>query len=75
MSVDSVSRSAALSWARGREITPQRLWPALRAHGGVEGLLASGEDELSSDLGSRQLARAVLRGPDDTEALRWAAAV
>ena len=75
MSADSVSRSAALSWARGREITPQRLWPALRSRGGVEALLASGEDELSSDLGSRQLARAVLRGLDDTEALRWAASV
>jgi len=73
--VDSVSRCAALSWARGRELTPQRLWPVLRARGGLEALLASGEDELSSDLGSRELARVVLRAPQDTEALRWAATV
>jgi DNA processing protein len=73
--VDSVSRCAALSWARGRELTPQRLWPALRARGGLEALLASGEDDLASDLGSRELARVVLRGPDDAEALRLAADV
>jgi len=47
----------------------------LRARGGVGALLASSEDELSSDLGSKDLARAVLRGPDDAEAMRWAASV
>ncbi len=67
------SRCAALSWARGRELTPQRLWPVLRARGGVEALLASSEDELSSLLGSPALARAVLRAPEDAEAQRWAA--
>jgi len=68
-----VSRYAALSWARGRALTPQRLWPLLRARGGVEALLASSEDDLAAEFGSRDLARAVLRGGDDTEALRWAA--
>ena len=57
-----VSRCAALSWARGRVVTPQRLWPALRARGGFEALLASSEDELSSELKSKDLARAVLSG-------------
>ena len=69
------SRRAAIAWARGRAVSPQRLWPVLRARGGVDALLASTEDELSSDLGSKDLARAVLRGPDDAEAMRWAAAV
>lgn len=68
-------RRAAFSWARGRALTPQRLWPVLRARGGVEALLASTEDELAADFGSRDLARAVLHGPDDDEALRWAAAI
>ena len=73
MSSGFVSRCAALSWARGRTVTPQRLWPALRARGGFEGLLASTEDDLSTEFKSRDLARAVLRGPEDGEALRWAA--
>jgi len=70
--VSSVSRRAALSWARGRTVSPQRLWPVLRARGGLEELLASGEDELSSEFKSRDFARAVLRGAEDSEALRWA---
>jgi len=70
-----VSRCAALSWARGRVVTPQRLWPVLRARGGVEALLASGQDELAEEFNSADLARAVLRGPDDAEALRWAAGI
>jgi len=69
---NSPARRAALSWARRREPTPQRLWPVLRARGGFEALLAAGEAELSDALGSRERARAVLRGPDDAEALRWA---
>jgi DNA processing protein len=47
----------------------------LRARGGIEALLASSEDELSSELRSKDLARAVLRGPHDAEATRWAAGV
>lgn len=67
------ARRAALSWARTRAITPQRLWPVLRARGGIEALLATSEDELSSEFRSKDLARAVLRGPEDAEAARWAA--
>lgn len=70
-----LARLAALSWARNRTLTPQRLWPVLRARGGVEALLATDEDELSGILGSSDLARAVLRGPGDDEAARWAASI
>jgi DNA processing protein len=70
-----LARRAALSWARSRSLTPQRLWPVLRARGGIEELLATGEDELSGILGSSDLARAVLRGPEDADAARWAAGV
>ena len=73
MSSGLVSRCAALSWARSRALSPQRLWPVLRARGGVETLLTSSEDELAAEFKSRDVARAVLRGPNDTEALRWAA--
>ncbi|HEY1433873.1 MAG TPA: DNA-processing protein DprA [Thermoanaerobaculia bacterium] len=75
MSSGLVSRCAALSWARGRVLTPQKLWPVLRAHGNVEALLGCPEDELAADFGSRQLARAVREGPNDTQALRWAAEI
>jgi DNA processing protein len=68
----STSRCAALSWARGRELTPQRLWPALRSAGGLEEFLSSSEGDLSRLLGSSDRARAVLRSPEDREALRWA---
>ncbi len=70
----SLARRAALSWARG-SVTPQRLWPVLRARGGVEGVLSSEEEDLSAFLGSRERARAVLRAGDDAEADRWAARV
>ena len=72
MSAASTSRCAALSWARGRELTPQRLWPALRSAGGLETFLSSSEGDLSRLLGSSDRARAVLRSPEDREALRWA---
>jgi DNA processing protein len=75
VSPPSVARLCALAWARGRELTPQRLWPALRERGGVEGLLSSGEEELSKFLGSRDRALAVLRAPADREAERWAAEI
>jgi DNA processing protein len=75
VSVPSVARHAALSWAKGRELTPQRLWPVLRARGGLEALLASNEDDLAAELGSRELARAVRRAPDDAQALQWAAGI
>lgn len=72
MSLASVSRRAALSWARAAGLTPQRLWPVLRARGGVEELLSTGESDLAELLGSRERARAVLRGPADREADRFA---
>ena len=72
MSPTSLARRVALVWARGRELTPQRLWPVLRACGSLEALLDAGEDELSERLGSRDRARAVLRAPEDTDVLKWA---
>ncbi len=75
MSRDSVLRRAAISWARSRELTPQRLWPALRARGGVEALLATGQGELAELLGSVSRAHAVLSSCDDAAAERWAAEV
>ena len=72
MSLPSTARCAAISWARGHELTPQRLWPVLRAAGGLEALLSSNEGDLSRLLGSSNRARAVLRAPEDQEALLWA---
>jgi len=72
MSRDPVLRRAAISWARGRELTPQRLWPVLRARGGAEALLSSSEAELSEWLESGERARAVLRSGEDLPAEKWA---
>ena len=72
MSRDPVLRRAAISWARGGELTPQRLWPVLRARGGAEALLASSEEDLSEWLESGSRARAVLRSAEDLPAERWA---
>jgi DNA processing protein len=74
VSSDSLARGAAISWMRSGT-PPQRLWPALRARGSLEALLSSDEEELSQMLGTRERARAVLRAPADTQALRWAADV
>ena len=71
MSFASIARRVSLSWARGRDLTPQRLWPVLRARGGLEALLSATEGELAEALGSREKARAVLRAPEDTEADRF----
>ena len=71
---DSLPRRAALSWARNREPTPQRLWPLLRSRG-LEALLEAREDDLVGWLGSRERARAFRRAPDDAEASRHAADV
>jgi DNA processing protein len=71
MSRDPVLRRAAISWARGGELTPQRLWPVLRARGGVEALLASSEEELSERLESGERARAVLRSAEDVSSEKW----
>lgn len=72
MRSDPVLRRAAISWARGAVVTPQRLWPVLREHGGVEGLLSAGPGELLAWLGSEERALAVLRSVEDTAAERWA---
>lgn len=71
MSRDPVLRRAAISWARGGDLTPQRLWPVLRARGGVETLLASSEGELSDWLGSGARARAFLRSAEDVSSEKW----
>jgi len=68
-----VFRRAALSWARSRELTPQRVWPLIRSLGGVEGMLSAPEGELAAGLGSSERARALLRSVSDREADRWAA--
>ena len=69
---DPVLRRAAISWARGGELTPQRLWPVLRERGGVEKLLSAGSEELLEWLGSEARAAAVLRSAEDPAAERWA---
>src|SRR5262249_7503959 len=68
-----LARRAALSWARSRQLSPQRLWPHLRANGGVEGLLALSRGELSEKLGSETAAQALSESVDDSAAERWAA--
>jgi DNA processing protein len=68
---DPVLRRAAISWARGGQLTPQRLWPALKERG-LEGLLASPDRELSERLGSEERASALRRSVEDTAAERWA---
>ena len=72
---DALARRTAISWARSRELTPQTVWPVLRERGGLEGLLATPESELSDRLVSRERARALLAGPSDAAADRWAAHV
>lgn len=75
MDLVSFARRCAISWYRSRELTPQRLWPALRDAGGFEPLLSLSEAELADRLESGARARAVLRGPDDEASERWSAAV
>jgi DNA processing protein len=75
MTIPSLARRAAISWFRSRELTPQRLWPVLRDLGGFEPLLATSEAELALRLSSRVRARAVLAGPADSAAERWAASI
>src|SRR5258706_3694951 len=71
MSRDPVLRRAAISWARSGELTPQRLWPVLRALGGVEALLSSSEEELTKRLESGTKALAVLRSAEDVSSEKW----
>jgi DNA processing protein len=73
MTGTSIGRRAAIAWARGRELSPQRVWPALRAFGGLEAALAAPEPELVQGLRSAEAARAFLRSVDDAGADRWAA--
>lgn len=75
MSISPLARRAVISWARSRDLTPQRLWPVLRDRGGLEPLLATPEGELAERLASRERARSVLAGPSDAAAERWAASV
>src|SRR6266496_3143774 len=70
---DPVLRRAAISWARGGRLTPQRLWPALRELGGLEGLLAVSDAELVERLGTPERAEALRRSVEDAAAERWTA--
>jgi DNA processing protein len=72
---DALGRRAAIAWSRERDLTPQRIWPALRELGGVEGLLDAGEEDLSRLLGSAARARAARRAPEDGGSERWACEV
>jgi DNA processing protein len=67
-----ISRQAAIGWYREKELTPQRLWPALRERGGVERLLEAGEEDLARELGSFPRARAARSAPFDPRHQRWA---
>src|SRR5258706_399549 len=71
MSRDPVLRRAAISWARQGELTPQRLWPVLRALGGVEALLSTSEEELTKRVESGTRALAVLRSAEDVSSEKW----
>jgi DNA processing protein len=71
----SIARRAAISWYRSRDLTPQRVWPVLRDRGGFEPLLETPQAELADRLASRERARAILEGPADAAAERWAASV
>jgi len=66
-------RRAALSWARGRQLTPQRLWPHLREKGGLEALLSLSAAELTERLGSQTAAQALQASVEDSASERWAA--
>jgi DNA processing protein len=72
---DAFRRKVAIAWSREKELTPQRLWPALRERGGVEELLGAGQEELSRLLGSPARAQAARRAPEDGRAERWAAEI
>lgn len=71
--MDRILRRAAISWAYRGDVSPHRLWPALRARGGVEALLSCPEPELAVLLGSAERARAVLHSPEDADSERRAA--
>ena len=75
MSGDPALRRAAISLARGRVLTPQRLWRAARERGGVEGLLAAQPAELAEWLGSEDRAEALRRSVEDSAAERWASQI
>jgi len=72
MTASSLARRSALSWAKGRELPPQRLWKLLRAAGSLEALLSVPEADLARGLGSPIRALELLRSPEDREAERWA---
>ena len=68
-----MARRVFLSWAQSEGLTPQRLWPVLRAFGGLEAMLSASEGELSEALQSKERARAVLFAASDREADRLSA--
>jgi DNA processing protein len=70
-----VARRTAISWARSGVLTPQRIWPLLRDLHGLDAVLSTPAGELAERLGSAERARALLAGPEDATAERWATAV
>ena len=68
----AVKRRAALSWALGGQLPPQRLWKAAREAGSLEALLALPEGQVAGLLGSPARALALLRSPEDRQAERRA---
>ncbi|MEO8432145.1 MAG: DNA-processing protein DprA [Acidobacteriota bacterium] len=71
MPQSTLRRRAALSWARSRQLSPQRLWPVIRAFASVEAMLGAPEEELAERLRSPERARALLRSGEDRDAERW----
>src|SRR5262245_31703838 len=69
---ETLGRRAAIAWAREKELTPQRIWPALRERGGVEELLSTPDEELARLLGSASRARTVRTAPESSHGARWA---
>jgi DNA processing protein len=68
----AAKRRAALSWAHGGQLPPQRLWKALEKAGSLEALLSLPEGQLAGILGSPERALALMRSPEDRQAERWA---
>ena len=68
----AAKRRAALSWAHGGQLPPQRLWKALEQAGSLEALLSLPEAQLAELLGSPARALALLRSPEDRQVERWA---
>jgi DNA processing protein len=63
--MDPILRRAAISLGWRREVPAHKLWPILRARGGLDALLALPERDLIDLLGSPARAHALLQAPED----------